>query len=272
MKLVDHFKTKEEFELKYNEELEMYTTHPIPPLNKMSFYYEDKAYISHSNTIKSPMDFAYNLAKHYMLKRKFKWVKSYVRKGKFLDIGCGTGDFLWLLKQNKFEVIGVEPNAKARRITSEKGIESIEHLEQIQEHKFDALSLWHVLEHIPDLKDFFEQISSRLHNGGYMFVALPNFKSFDAQYYKEFWAAYDVPRHIHHFSQHAIEQLFRQNGYQLLQTKGLALDAYYVALLSEKYRGSKSFINALKIGFISNWKARKNNEWSSKLYIFKKLK
>jgi 2-polyprenyl-3-methyl-5-hydroxy-6-metoxy-1,4-benzoquinol methylase len=272
MKLVDHFKTKEKFELKYNKELEMYTTHPIPPNDKIGFYYEDDAYISHSNTIKSPMDFVYNLAKHYMLKQKFKWVKLYVRKGRFLDIGCGTGDFLWLLKRNKFEVIGVEPNPKARSITSEKGIEAVECIEYVQAHQFDAISLWHVLEHIPNLDQFFEHMSSILQKGGYMFVAVPNFKSFDAQYYKEFWAAFDVPRHIHHFSQYAIEGLFRQNGYQLLQTKGLALDAYYVSMLSEKYKGSHSFLNALRIGFMSNWKARKSNEWSSKLYIFRRLK
>lgn len=272
MKLVDHFKTNEEFEIKYNEELDMYTTYPVPSPEKMSFYYEDDAYISHSNSITSPMDFMYNLAKHFMLKQKLKWVKTYIQKGSFLDIGCGTGDFLWLLKQNKFLVQGVEPNQKARKISSEKGIEVFEDIENLQKNLFQGISLWHVLEHIADLDKFFVQLDNLLNTNGYVFVAVPNFKSHDATYYKEFWAAYDVPRHIHHFSHQAIAHLFCQHGYELVQTKGLLLDAYYVSLLSEKYKGTYSFLKALQVGFTSNWKAKNTNEWSSKLYIFNKLK
>lgn len=272
MHLKDYFKTNEEFELKHNEELDMYTTSSIPSEDKIGFYYEDEAYISHSDSVNSPMDFIYSLAKQYMLKRKLKWVKSYIRKGSFLDIGCGTGDFLWLLKQNKFLVKGVEPSNRARNITSSKGIHVYSSIKEAEPESYDAVCLWHALEHIPDLSSFFISLNKFTKIGGFVFVAVPNFKSFDASYYKKYWAAYDVPRHIHHFSQQAITTIFKEHNYQLLQTKGLPLDAYYVSLLSEKYKGSNSILNAIKTGFLSNWKARQTNEWSSVLYIFKKLK
>lgn len=272
MKIIDLFKSKEEFELIYDTSLDMYHTYPIPDESEIGKYYEDEGYISHSNKIKGAFDFVYQLAKQFMLKKKLKWVRSYIRQGKALDIGCGTGDFLWMLQQNNFNVVGVEPNAKAREIASYKKLTVLKELKEVTQQKFDFVSMWHVLEHVADLHEFFNHLNELTNSKAYVFVAVPNFKSYDAAYYKQYWAAYDVPRHLHHFSQQAIQILFEKNGYKLLSTKSLVLDAYYVSMLSEKYRGKSSVINAIKIGFTSNWKARKSNEWSSKLYILQKSK
>ena len=119
-----------------------------------------------------------------------------------LDIGAGTGDFLALAKQKKWKISGVEPNLKARNLAKEKGVILHDSLEDV-ENQFGIITLWHVLEHLPNLESQIKTIKSLLHQDGSLIIAVPNFKSFDASYYKEFWAAYDVPRHLWHFRRKA---------------------------------------------------------------------
>jgi len=261
----DHLVSDETYEIMLNKENEMLVTSPIPA--DLEKYYESEEYQSHHNQKKTFLNFIYNTVK----KRSFKKKESLFQNGKqrksILDIGAGSGDFLQYCKDNKYEVTGTEPSATARKIALAKGIELHESIDQILDKKFDVITMWHVLEHIPNLFEFLEQLKTLLKEDGKLIVAVPNFKSYDAEYYKEFWAAYDVPRHLWHFSQKSIRNLFESVSMNVTKVHPMKYDSFYVSLLSEKHKtGKTNYLKAFWVGWKSNRKASKSSEYSSLIY------
>lgn len=266
----DYLVSEELFDLKYHQELDMLVTTPQPLSDDLGAYYVSEEYISHTDTKKGLIPYLYQTVKQYALKQKVSLVsKLHVGKGSILDVGAGTGDFLATAKKAGWEVYGVEVNENARSIAEQKGIALETSLEGFSEQQFDVISLWHVLEHIQNLEETIAILERLLKPNGYLLIAVPNYKSFDASYYNEFWAAYDVPRHLWHFSQTSIPKLFP--GFKLLQTRPMYFDSFYVSLLSEKYKHGVSFsIRAFFIGFWSNFRAIRSGEYSSLIYCLQK--
>lgn len=271
LKLQDHFYSKEEFTLQYDEELDMLSTHPRP--NNPEDYYQSESYISHSDQSSSLVDALYLTVKKYSLKTKVNLMNYYANnKGTLLDIGAGTGAFLRSAKDDSWQVTGVEPNTTARSNSKEKGITLHPSLTNLPSNlTYDVITLWHVLEHLPNLDQQIVAISKLLKNDGILIIAVPNYKSYDAKKYKSFWAAYDVPRHFWHFSKTSIQKLFFPLGYTLIKTKPMWFDSFYVSLLSEKYKhGKPRYVSAFLTGLVSNIKGMFTKEYSSHIYILKK--
>ncbi|MBR9844604.1 MAG: class I SAM-dependent methyltransferase [Algicola sp.] len=271
----DHSVSGEEFQLLYNEELDMLQTHPQPSEVELPKYYQSEDYISHTDAKRNLFERVYQFIKSIALKRKLKLINSFdLGDKKLLDVGCGTGDFLKIAKDNLWDVSGVEPNSKARTIANtktENTVYDVDQLLKFEKHSFDVITLWHVLEHLPKLKTHIEVFESLLKPNGRLVIAVPNFKSYDANYYKKYWAAFDVPRHLWHFSQNSISKLVHQNGMQVIKIEPMLFDAYYVSLLSEKYKnGYMNPFKAFWIGWQSNVKAKRSKEFSSLIYIIKK--
>jgi len=265
--------SKEEFQLVWNKEKDILITTPQPSPLELPKYYQTEDYISHTDASKSISDKLYQTVKSVMLKKKVKLINTLSKKStkRLLDIGAGTGDFLLSAKKNNWEVEGIEPSDKAKKLATEKGIPLHVSVEDLKNKNFEVITMWHVLEHVPDVKKQLQEIHSLLSEDGYVIIAVPNFKSFDASYYKEFWAAYDVPKHLWHFSQKGIKRLFKENQFELVKTKPLYFDSFYVSLLSEKYKTGKSnLFKAFFLGLKSNLKAKSSTEYSSLIYIFKK--
>ena len=269
LKIKDYSVSKEEFDLIYDEKLDKYATLPVP--ENLDQYYLSEDYISHTDSKKGLFEKAYHFIKRLMLKKKLRLISSRVVQGSLLDIGAGTGDFLKQAKNEGWKVTGIEPSPDARRKASEKGIDLFQNIDSVSTQKFDAITMWHVLEHVPDLQYQIEWLKSHLNENGVLFVAVPNFNSLDAQHYKNFWAAWDVPRHLHHFSAKSIKTLFEAHGFILEETKPLIFDSFYVSLLSEKYKASSFFQpwSAFLTGLRSNWSARRSGEYSSLIYVLK---
>jgi len=274
LKVKDHAVSGEEFQLLYNSDFEMLETFPQPPLEKLPDYYNSEDYISHTDSRRNLMEKAYHVVKSVSLKRKVKLINSFSSEGKnLLDIGCGTGDFLRIAQQNNWSVVGIEPNEDARKIANHKTDNSVfgnDHLLKLELGSFDVITLWHVLEHLPKLEEQLSLFKKLLKPNGALIVAVPNFKSYDAQYYKKYWAAYDVPRHVWHFSRHAISKLFNREHMKVVKTRPMIFDAFYISLLSEKYKSN--FMNPLKafwIGLGSNLRAWRSGEYSSLTYTIK---
>lgn len=267
----DHTVSGEEFTLIYNDEMSLYKTTPVPEEKNLGKYYDSDAYISHTDSKKGFIDFIYQVVKNYTLSNKVTYINTTnPSKGKLLDIGAGTGDFLLKAKKKGWEVYGVEPNEIARKKANEKGLELKKDV-AFENQKFDVISMWHVLEHVPNLEQQIETLKNLLAENGTLFVAVPNFNSFDAKHYKQYWAAYDVPRHLWHFSREAIKKLFHPKKLFVVKILPMKFDSYYVSLLSEKYKTGKSnFIKALYNGFKSNLNANNTGEYSSLIYIIKK--
>jgi 2-polyprenyl-3-methyl-5-hydroxy-6-metoxy-1,4-benzoquinol methylase len=250
----------------------MLETYPMPSLEKLPSYYKSEAYISHTDASKTLFDKAYQFIKGINIKHKIKLINSLdIAEKKILDIGCGTGDFLNACKKNNFEVFGVEPNEKANQIANKKiGDKLVKNLNEISESTFDVITMWHVLEHVPNLEEYISQIKKLLKPSGYLIVAVPNFKSFDAVYYKQFWAAFDVPRHLWHFSKKTIQTLFSRKQITIIKILPMYFDSFYVSVLSEKHKtGKNNLAKAFGVGLLSNLKAIRSKEYSSLIYVLK---
>ena len=269
--VTDYSVSKEVFELYQDEDLDMLITHPQPGLDVLGKYYESADYISHTDSKRSLFEKAYHFIKGIALKNKLNLINSLQpNKGRILDIGAGTGEFLSVAQQNGWQTIGVEPSDKAKQIAINKGVSFVETIAQLEDHSFDVITMWHVLEHVPDLNHQLKELKRLLKPTGSLIIAVPNFKSFDAQYYGKFWAAYDVPIHFWHFSKTAIQKLFQKEQMELVKILPMKFDSFYVSLLSEKYKtGRMNFIKAFFIGLWSNIKAQSDLEYSSHIYIIK---
>jgi len=270
LKTKDHSVTGEEFELVYHSEFDMLITKPQPP--DLDKYYRSEAYISHTDSSRSLLDKIYQGVKKLSLFLKVRLISRYGKDDKsLLDVGAGTGDFLFAASQKGWTIAGVEPNWGARGKASEKEVNLSEDLESVMGRKYKVITLWHVLEHLPDLENQILKIMSILEEEGTIVVAVPNYRSHDANFYKEFWAAYDVPRHLWHFSRESIVKLFSKYGMEVVDTRPLFFDSFYVSILSEKYKGGKlGFIKGFFRGLFSNLAALFTREYSSLIYIIEK--
>lgn len=270
----DNSVSKESFELLYDENLDMLITSPQPDENNLGKYYESEDYISHTDAKRSLFEKAYHFIKNIALKNKLSLINNLQQsKGNLLDIGAGTGDFLLVAKNNNWNTVGIEPSVKAKAIAKAKGVELKSDLSEFEDNYFDVITMWHVLEHVPNLENQIKELKRLLKPNGSILIAVPNFKSFDANYYKEFWAAYDVPRHLWHFSKTAIQKLFAKEELELIKILPMKFDSFYVSLLSEKYKtGKMNYFKAFSIGMQSNLKAKKNFEYSSHIYVLKNAK
>ena len=267
----DYSVSKETFDLYYDETLDMLITHPQPSLENLGKYYESEDYISHTDNKRSLFEKLYHFIKSIALKNKLNLINSLqTNKGKILDIGAGTGEFLSVAKNDGWETIGVEPSDRAKAIAKNKGVSFVEKTSELENHSFDVISMWHVLEHVPDLDKQIKELKRLLKPTGTLIIAVPNFKSFDAKHYGKFWAAFDVPIHFWHFSKTAIQLLFEKEEMKLEKVLPMKFDSFYVSLLSEKYKSGKmNFVKAFFTGLQSNWKANKDFEFSSHIYILK---
>lgn len=266
----DHFLSKESFNLDLCDNCQLLFTNPRPTLERIGDYYKSEEYVSHSSTKKGIVNRVYAKVRSYTLKKKIALLQELTPGKDLLDIGAGTGHFLAKAKEAGFHVLGLEPDQDARKVAlSENGIELkdlslLHHLNQ----KFHAITMWHVLEHVYNLQEDLDKISSLIIQDGVLIVAVPNYTSFDAQHYKEYWAAYDVPRHLYHFSPKSIIPLVESKGLKFEKMLPMKFDSYYVSMLSEKYKGG-SLLKAMRIGFLSNRKAKEGLS-SSQIYIFRK--
>jgi len=272
LEVQDYSVSQQKFRLLYNSEYDILKTDPQPNAADLPKYYESEDYISHTDGQRTLFEKIYQVVKTKNISDKVKLItKKNNGTGSLLDIGCGTGDFLAAAASIGWKTKGFEPNTKARNLALSKNIELVTATAELEEASFDVITMWHVLEHVPDVVAQIAELNRLLKPGGTIIIAVPNFKSFDANYYKQYWAAFDVPRHLWHFSKTAIKKLFADQSLVLKSVEPLTFDSYYVSLLSEKYKtGAMNPIKAFWIGLRSNFKAMNTNEYSSHIYIIKK--
>jgi len=268
-KVQDYMVSHETFQLLHDKSWDMLLTSPIP--EQLSDYYESVHYKPHQHDSKSLFDRLYNLIRKSGYQYKHKLIRTYNPEAKsVLDYGTATGEFLSFLQKKTFLVSGVEPSKLARE--QAENILDCQIAVSIDDIKgsFDVISLWHVLEHVQNLNELIEKLKQKLNKNGVLLVAVPNFKSADALHYNEYWAAYDVPRHLWHFSPNSMHALFAKHQMSVIAQKPLFFDSFYVSLLSEKYKNGKpNYIKAFFQGARSNFKALKTGNYSSLIYVIK---
>jgi 2-polyprenyl-3-methyl-5-hydroxy-6-metoxy-1,4-benzoquinol methylase len=272
--VTDNVVSKESFVIVECENCTFKFTNPRPDVESIGKYYESEDYISHTNTKAGIINRAYHVVRSITTKQKVELINKYAAvKGNILDYGCGTGVFLTACKKDGWKVSGIEPNEKARAIAAEHTKQRIaENLEELGEQKFEVITLWHVLEHIHTLNETVDKLISHLTADGILIVAVPNADSHDAQQYKENWAAYDVPRHLYHFTQPTMKRFLKKHKMTLEEVLPMKFDAYYVSMLSEKHKDGKTkMFNSVLNGYKSNSYAEKNgNDYSSLIFVAKR--
>lgn len=270
----DYLVTGESFDIVECEACSIRTTTPFPDKKIIGNYYSSDDYISHDDKVSGIFDSIYGLVRTYQLNKKKKLIGKYFNKsnGKILDIGCGAGDFLQYMKENHWNINGVDTSNKARKIANNKlNIKVMGPKDWINnKEKYDVITCWHSLEHVHEPWVYLDKIKKSLTVDGFLIVALPNYQSTDAKIYKEFWAAYDTPRHLYHFTIKSMNKTIKPHGLNIESIYRMNFDPFYVSMLSAKHMG-KSFMSGLINGFKS-WTLSifSKDKCSSLIFIIKK--
>jgi len=272
----DYFLTHERFTIVKCTQCGLMFVNPRPLPSEIFKYYQSENYISHSTKQTGLLDKIYSLVRKQNHFKKFKLISRYKKAGAIFDIGCATGEFLYFFKKKGWKVTGVEPNDEARNFaakTYQVTVADEENIPNLEEKTFDVITMWHVLEHVHDINERVTQLNRLLKDDGIAVIAVPNPNSKDAAMYQKFWAGYDLPRHLYHFTAKTMEKLFDKHGFHLVEKIPLVFDAFYISLVSEKYQtGKRNLVKAFFRGLKSNlWAKQNNNEFSSMIYVFKKM-
>ena len=277
LKSKDYSLSKEIFTIVKCLDCEFLFTNPRPDEKDIGNYYISDNYISHTDNKKGLFNYLYQIVRKHAIKTKTRLLINTSKTKEHLDIGCGTGEFLNSCVKKNISCIGIEPSIIAR----EKAIKNYKlnvkedtNLNQFQENSFDSVSMWHVLEHIYELNETISNLKKIIRPNGFLIVAVPNNKSLDAKIYKKYWAAWDLPIHLNHFSPLTINHLLKKHGFKIEKQIGMKFDSFYVALLSNEYKsGKKQFIKGFIIGLLSNLSALLGfSQYSSTIYIFSNKK
>lgn len=280
-RLTDYYVSKESFELAKCGDCGFVFTSPRPDMQEIGKYYQSDQYMSHHTSSTSLFHRLYRLIRNYMYKKKTDRIASHLNRNMqsstILDYGAASGDFLsYCIGQGVTQVSGVEQDATCRKLALDQHgvfLKAPEELADFKQASFDVITLWHVLEHIHNLDEVIRRFHNLLNEKGILVISVPNVDALDCGIYKEYWSAYDVPRHLYHFNKKTISILMNRLGFQLESTYPMIFDSYYISLHSEWYMNSgkiRAVLKAIKNGFFSNWSARKTGNYSSLIYIFRK--
>jgi len=269
----DYTVSHETFSVKQCAICKLGVTSPRPQENSLGSYYDSPEYISHSGKSPGAIGWLYNIARSFSIQWKKKLINKFSPSGSILDFGCGSGEFLHSFQKANWKITGVEPSELARKKAIELNGNTVHSsLNEIEGQEFDIITAWHVVEHVPSLLQTIRQLKSHLKKSGTIFLAVPNYQSPDAEHYKNYWAGFDVPRHLWHFSKQSMQTLLEKAGLKVIKIIPMKLDAYYVSMLSEKYKAKNkitllSYMKGIISGITSNLRARKERNHSSLIYI-----
>jgi 2-polyprenyl-3-methyl-5-hydroxy-6-metoxy-1,4-benzoquinol methylase len=277
LSLKDYFLTQDHFTIYECANCKVLFTYPFPEADILySKYYKSENYLSHNKKASDLFSKLYRTIQKINIRKKLRLLESINRSSekKILEVGAGIGDFLAACRNNGWNCFGVEPSEQARQVAKQfNNLDLAESIDAIGEKDFSVITLWHVLEHVPDLDATIQKLKTYLYHNGRLIIAVPNHNSFDAKHYKQFWAGYDVPRHLYHFNKKSLTSIMQSKGFELIRTKPMVFDSFYVSLLSETYKHNNLITNYLKgfyNGLASNIASVFTKESSSIIFIFQK--
>jgi 2-polyprenyl-3-methyl-5-hydroxy-6-metoxy-1,4-benzoquinol methylase len=268
----DHLVSGDKFNIEHCSNCGFRFTNPRPSDDELGKYYDSNEYISHADEGNNLVNKLYKIARGFTLKSKLNLINRLTKKRQLLDVGCGTAHFLSYCQQAGWQISGVEPNDLARKQAEEKtSIIIHKNLLDIEGGIYDMITLWHVLEHLPNLDQIVKQLNDLLAPGGNLLIALPNYEAYEEKRFNQHWAAYDVPRHLHHFNKNSLGKLLNKHGLKIVKTYPMWLDSFYISLLSNKQKyNSNKFVHSFITGLLSNIYAVKSKNFSSLIYLVKK--
>lgn len=274
LQTIDFFLSRETFSIVVCQRCGLRFTNPRPGKDEMAKYYESNEYISHHANDQGLFSCIYRSVRHFTIRNKYRLVSAETAGRELLDIGCGTGEFLKYCTLKGFKAQGIEPDEHARKYAAEilkLDVFPEDYFHQIKPASHDVITLWHVLEHVHELEVRMKTLKEILKPGGILVMAVPNSDSWDAAYYGKYWAAYDLPRHLYHFTPFTLGALAEKFFFKVSKIIPMKFDAFYISLLSEKYMtGNKKYLQSLRNGIRSNiFGKNNNNNFSSFIMVLK---
>lgn len=275
----DFVATGENFNLERCKKCTFLFTNPRPDTNEIGKYYQSDKYVSHAGK-KEGLGIIYkiyDIVRNYSINQKLNLIKQYNSSGNLMDLGCGLGYFLdGAIKDKTFDCIGVDVSDDTIKYVKETfgyNVKNESELDQLPQNNYDVITQWHVLEHVHFLNERMKQLNNLLKKDGTLFIAVPNSNSWDAKKYKEYWDGYDVPRHLYHFNKNSIKLLMEKHGFKIIEIKPLIFDAPYISMRSEIHQKNNfTMLRGAINGLISNCSAMITKEYSTLLFIVKKIK
>lgn len=141
--------------------------------------------------------------------------------GRLLDVGCGVGDFLAALRRSavSWKMAGVEPSPHAVAVAQQRGLPVQQGtLETAPADSFDVITLWNVLEHVPDPRATLREIDRRLAPDGVLCLAVPVCDSWEARLFRNRWVGWELPRHFFLFNHATIRRTLETAGFQIIES------------------------------------------------------
>jgi SAM-dependent methyltransferase len=275
LQVADRFRPEERFRLVRCTSCGLIYLNPRPTEQAILKYYQAADYDPHSEGGHGLSGKLYRLARFLNTLLKLHWLSSFSGPRRALDVGCGTGYFLQMLRKKGWEVAGVEPVPVAQRLAQQKGLNVVSRLDEAQ-GPFGVITLWHVLEHLHNPADTLRQLDRLLAADGWLLLSMPNPLCLDAQYFGPSWVAYDAPRHLVHYRPQDVEHLARQTGFTIFRLAMLPFDPVYNVFLSLQQSTSLSLsqiISGPSMGIRSLLDGIRHPKLaSSPVYFFRKTK
>ncbi len=177
-------------------------------------------------------------------------IKRHKPTGRILDVGCATGILLSLLKKERYDITGIEPNRKeylkARKRLGSRVVNTTINI-YIRKHrkKFEGIIYNHVLEHIEDITNELKSAKKILKPGGIIVIGLPNTDNIIFSLRKKYWEFLMPTQHIWHFGKKQIRELMQKNGFKIIDASYSDDDRFDYPLAKRIYFKCLSFINRL---------------------------
>lgn len=163
----------------------------------------------------------------YLLNTEVRLLKKMLNKGsKILDVGCGRGDILYLCKRSGFETYGIELSEKAaRNARIEYGLDVYQgSLFEIDfgPNYFDAITFYHVFEHLPDSLRVLKKANRMLKDEGILVIQIPNIDSLQFKLFSKRWFGLSIPQHFYHFSSRTIEEMLKKANFEIVNIRHIS--------------------------------------------------
>ena len=195
---------------------------PRPTPEGMAAYYPED-YEAHIGTQKQRLSWIRRLDYEYGIHKRHRAIMRYTQTGHMLDVGCGSGAFLDGMRQRGWSVAGIEPSDRAAGYAKQTlGLQiqnTVLEDAELAPESFDLVTMWNVLEHLSDPQESLRRVGEALRPDGLLVFAIPNLDSLDRILFKQYWAGYDLPRHLYTFPADVLERMVRAVGLEILDRR-----------------------------------------------------
>ena len=213
---------------------------PLPREEEIAGFYQSVFYDETGSRFRQGIEFFRHIMSYFRT-----WPLRAVQTipGRLLDFGSGTGHFAEAMDNAGWDVTAIEPYNQSNENEILSSFSSHELKLKVSDNTFDAISLWHVLEHLLSPSTYLDELSRTLKPGGYVLLSQPDFGSIQARFFQQHWLILDPPRHLYQFTLESLDRLMIPRGYERVSLTRRSMELGPFTLLQSflnKFLGDKN--------------------------------